>query len=216
MLPDISGSLVHVRYISLLQDFSAIGTYSWDRRSLSLTTDLAWSHIPVLRPQIVSRHHTRVYIRNPTNCDTRTVGYQLTGTSMLQEVDDMATRVIQGPPSSPTQSSRRWPREPVPNRGALGVKRGAHRLPGRGARDERPPVPPFPRGREHADPGHEVERGEGSGGHGHVHGNVGVSHYVDPFDSPGLDMPAFSLCLTPFSQSFLGGSGTLRAPPPSG
>ncbi|KAI5654393.1 hypothetical protein M9H77_31580 [Catharanthus roseus] len=51
----------------------------------------------------------RVYISNSANCDTRTVGYQPTGvdrrmmTSILQEVDDMATGVIQGPPSSLTQ-----------------------------------------------------------------------------------------------------------------
>ncbi|KAI5678487.1 hypothetical protein M9H77_09437 [Catharanthus roseus] len=55
------------------------------------------------------RDITRVYIDNPANHDTRTVGYQPARvdrrmmTSMLQEVDDMATRVIQGLLSCPTQ-----------------------------------------------------------------------------------------------------------------
>ncbi|KAI5657743.1 hypothetical protein M9H77_26536 [Catharanthus roseus] len=64
----------------------------------------------------------------------------------------------------PVQPSRRRPREPILDRGARGVKRGGRRLPDRGARDP-----------GHADLGHEVERGEGSGG-GHPP--------VDPFDSP--------------------------------
>ncbi|KAI5673237.1 hypothetical protein M9H77_13601 [Catharanthus roseus] len=83
--------------------------------------------------------------------------------SMMQEVDDMVIGVIQGPPSSPTQiasfakkvttiirrcmPSRRCPREPVPDRGAREVKRGAHRLPSGGARGGRAFVPPHPRGR---------------------------------------------------------------------
>ncbi|KAI5654704.1 hypothetical protein M9H77_31891 [Catharanthus roseus] len=57
---------------------------------------------------MVSGYHT-VYIGNPTNHNTHSVGYQSTGidrrmmTSMLQEVDDMASVVIQEPPSSPSQ-----------------------------------------------------------------------------------------------------------------
>ncbi|KAI5673220.1 hypothetical protein M9H77_13584 [Catharanthus roseus] len=51
---------------------------------------------------------TWVYIRNPANRDTRSIGYQPTRvdrrmmTSMLQEVDDMASVVIQEPHSSPS------------------------------------------------------------------------------------------------------------------
>ncbi|KAI5653464.1 hypothetical protein M9H77_30651 [Catharanthus roseus] len=67
MLPNFSGRLVHVRYLSLLEDFEAISTYSWSSCVLSLF-----------------------------DCPIMTM------TSMLQEVDDMATRVIQGPSSSPT------------------------------------------------------------------------------------------------------------------
>ncbi|KAI5663653.1 hypothetical protein M9H77_22976 [Catharanthus roseus] len=81
----------------------------------------------------------------------------------------------------PIQPSRLNPREPVPDWGACGVKRGARRLPGSGAGGGRTPVPPFPGRHGHADPGHvEVERGEGSGGE---------RPPVEPFDSPNLDKP---------------------------
>ncbi|KAI5673390.1 hypothetical protein M9H77_13754 [Catharanthus roseus] len=67
---------------------------------------------------------------------------------------------------------------------------------------------------EYVEPGHvEVERGEGSGG-----GQL----TVDPFDNPNLDIPSFSLGLTPASPSLptphstsFGFSG-FRAPPPPG
>ncbi|KAI5673607.1 hypothetical protein M9H77_13971 [Catharanthus roseus] len=55
------------------------------------------------------REITRVYIGNPTNRDARSVRYQPAGvdkriiTSILMEVDDMASMVIQEPPSSPSQ-----------------------------------------------------------------------------------------------------------------
>ncbi|KAI5678502.1 hypothetical protein M9H77_09452 [Catharanthus roseus] len=49
-----------------------------------------------------------------------------------------------------------------------------------------------------------VERGEGSGG---------GQHYVDPFDSPHLDMPSYSLGLTPDPKSLPSGSGTSQMPP---
>ncbi|KAI5658711.1 hypothetical protein M9H77_27504 [Catharanthus roseus] len=45
-----------------------------------------------------NRDITRVYISNPANRDTRTIGYQ-----PAEEVDDIATGVIQGLPSSQTQ-----------------------------------------------------------------------------------------------------------------
>ncbi|KAI5667391.1 hypothetical protein M9H77_17244 [Catharanthus roseus] len=98
------------------------------------------------------------------------------------------------------QSSRRRPQKLLPDQGACGVKRGARRLPGRGARDGRLPIPPFPSIHGHADLEHEVERGEGSGG---------GRPPVDPFDSPTLDMPSFSLGLTPSFQSLPGGSRTV-------
>ncbi|KAI5682804.1 hypothetical protein M9H77_04032 [Catharanthus roseus] len=96
----------------------------------------------------------------------------------------------------------------APDRGACGVKRGARRQPGRGASCGRTPVPPFPNRHEHVDPGHaEVERGEGSGA-----GQL----IIDPFDSPNLDIPSFSLGLTPASQSLRSGSGTSQMPSPPG
>ncbi|KAI5677001.1 hypothetical protein M9H77_07951 [Catharanthus roseus] len=105
----------------------------------------------------------------------------------------------------PVQPSRRRPREHVPDRGARGVKRGARRHPGEGAGAGRPPVSPAPQRQEHVDPGPVVvERGEGSGG---------GQHYVDPFDSPHLDMSSYSLGLTPDPQFLPSGSGTLQMPP---
>ncbi|KAI5653781.1 hypothetical protein M9H77_30968 [Catharanthus roseus] len=72
----------------------------------------------------------------------------------------------------PVQPSRRRPREHVPDRGARAVKRDARRHPG--VEQE-----------EHVDPDPAVvERGEGSGS---------GQQYVDPFDSPHLDMPSHSL-----------------------
>ncbi|KAI5640852.1 hypothetical protein M9H77_00233 [Catharanthus roseus] len=93
----------------------------------------------------------------------------------------------------------------MPDRGARGVKRGTHRQPGRGAGGGRLPVPPVPHRHEHVDPEHvEVERGEGSGG---------GQPTVDPFDSPNLDIPSFSLGLTPASQSLPSRSGTSQTSP---
>ncbi|KAI5672555.1 hypothetical protein M9H77_12919 [Catharanthus roseus] len=105
----------------------------------------------------------------------------------------------------PVHPSRRRPREHVPDRGARGVKRGARRHPGREAGAGRPPVLPAPQRLEHVDPGPAVvERGEESG--------TG-QQYVDPFDSPYLDMPSYSLVLTPYPQSLPSGSGTSQMPP---
>ncbi|KAI5654763.1 hypothetical protein M9H77_31950 [Catharanthus roseus] len=76
------------------------------------------------------------------------------------------------------------------------------------ARGGRSPIPPFPHRHKNVDPGHvEVERGEGS---------RGGQPTVDQFDSPNLDIPSFSLGLTPASQSLPIGSGTLQTPPPPG
>ncbi|KAI5682869.1 hypothetical protein M9H77_04097 [Catharanthus roseus] len=51
----------------------------------------------------------------------------------------------------------------------------------------------------------EVERVEGSGG---------GQPTIDPFDSPNLDIPSFSLGLTQPSQSLPSGSKILQMPPP--
>ncbi|KAI5663364.1 hypothetical protein M9H77_22687 [Catharanthus roseus] len=146
---------------------------------------------------------TRVYIGNPVNRDTRTYGYQ--------DVD--VDRRMMEPPSSPSQMALfakkvqtiiRSRRIAVPGArtglSARGVKRGARRHPGHGAGGGRPPVPPAPERHEHVYPDHiEVERGEGSGS---------GQPPIDPFDSPNLDMPSFSLGLTPEDQLLPSGSGT--------
>ncbi|KAI5649060.1 hypothetical protein M9H77_35065 [Catharanthus roseus] len=51
------------------------------------------------------------------------------------------------------------------------------------------------------------QRGEGSGGR---------QPTIDPFDSLNLDIPSFSLGLTPPSQSLPSGSRTLQMPPSPG
>ncbi|KAI5663216.1 hypothetical protein M9H77_22539 [Catharanthus roseus] len=169
---------------------------------------------------------TRVYIRNIANRDTRTVGYQPTGVDRrMMEVDDMATEVIQGSPSSPTEVAsfakkvqtiiRRCM---VSTGGTLGCTPSQQDIhmtflvqPSRCRPRELVPD----RGRhEHVDPEHEVERDEESGGRGHVHGHVWASHHVDLFDSPDLDMPSFSLGLTPPSMSLPGFSSFLAPPLP--
>ncbi|KAI5658894.1 hypothetical protein M9H77_27687 [Catharanthus roseus] len=154
---------------------------------------------------------TLVYIGNPANCDTHTVGYKPAGMDRwMMEVDDMVTRVIQGPPSSPKQTlpvrpSCRHPRESVADRGAHGVKKGTCRLPGGGACGGHTLAPPHLGRRGHANPRHGGERGERFGGH--RHGDLGSSDHDDPFD------PSFSLGLTPHAQSHPGGLGTSYAPP---
>ncbi|KAI5654477.1 hypothetical protein M9H77_31664 [Catharanthus roseus] len=116
------------------------------------------------------RDITQVYIGNPANLGTHTVGYQPAGvdrwmmTFMLQEVDDMAT------------------------------KSGARTLPG-GAHGGRPSVPPNLGRQRNADLRHGGKRGERSEGRGH--GNLGSSDHIDPFDNPDLDMSSFSLGLMP-------------------
>ncbi|KAI5682937.1 hypothetical protein M9H77_04165 [Catharanthus roseus] len=116
----------------------------------------------------------------------------------------------------PVQSSRCHPREPVPDWGARGVKRGARRLPSGGAHGGRPPAPPD-LGRGHTDPGRGGEMGEGSVGRGL--GDLGSSYQVELFDSlshpptsyvpppPGLGISSFQ------SPHPLGiGSSSFQAP----
>ncbi|KAI5676865.1 hypothetical protein M9H77_07815 [Catharanthus roseus] len=153
MLPDISSNLVHVRY---LRGERQIGG------ALVLLKIWAWEDY--IRWY---RDVTRVYIGNPTNRGTRTVGYQPTGVDKrMMELDDMATGVIEGPPSSLTQiisfaksrlssalhPSCRRPWEPVLKHGARGVKRCARRFPTE-ARGGRLLVPSYPGRRRNADPG---------------------------------------------------------------
>ncbi|KAI5657118.1 hypothetical protein M9H77_25911 [Catharanthus roseus] len=140
---------------------------------------------------------TRVYIGNPVNRDTHSHGYQ--PTSMFQEMDDMTSVVIQEPPSSLSQMAV------FAKKVQTIIHRGARRHLGRGAGGGRPPVPPAPERHEHVDPDHvEVEKGEGS---------RSGQPTVDLFDSPNLDMPSFSLGLTPVSQSLPSGFGTSQTPP---
>ncbi|KAI5640045.1 hypothetical protein M9H77_00084 [Catharanthus roseus] len=130
------------------------------------------------------------------------------------EMDDMSTGVTQGPPSSLTQIVSFTKKvqsiirtcivlsvEPVPDHGTRGVKKGARRLPGGGARGGHALAPPHPGRRGYADPRRGGERGQGSGRR--ECGDLGSSDHGDPFDSPDLDMPSFSL----------GGLGTSYASP---
>ncbi|KAI5658060.1 hypothetical protein M9H77_26853 [Catharanthus roseus] len=80
MLPDFSGNLVHVRYLSLLEDIDAIRTYSWGSCVLGF----------------LHRHAIWCTFFDCSQLPTHKL------TSMLQEVDNMASVVIQEPPSSPT------------------------------------------------------------------------------------------------------------------
>ncbi|KAI5666599.1 hypothetical protein M9H77_16452 [Catharanthus roseus] len=132
-----------------------------------------------------------------------------------ESVDDHSEYDIQQ--TFPVQPSRRRPREHVPDRDARGVKRGTRRQPGCGAGGGRPPVPHFPGHveMERCEGSGQVERGEGSKQVERDEGSGGGHPLVNPFDSPILDIPSFSLSLTQPSQSLPGGSVTLRAPPPT-
>ncbi|KAI5658636.1 hypothetical protein M9H77_27429 [Catharanthus roseus] len=105
----------------------------------------------------------------------------------MMEVDDMAARVIQGLPSSPTQITSFAKKVQTIIRRCM-VSIGNPRRGG--------------------------ERGEGSGGHGR--GDLGSSNHGDSFDSLDLDISSFSLGLSPPAQSHPGGLGTSYAPPPQG
>ncbi|KAI5659912.1 hypothetical protein M9H77_28705 [Catharanthus roseus] len=130
----------------------------------------------------------RVYIGNPANRDTCSHGYQPAGVDRR-----MMTSMLQEP-------SRRRPQEHIRDRSACGVKRGTWRHPGRGAH--------LGVEHEHIDPDPAVvERGKGSSR---------GQPYDDPFDNPNLDMPSFSLGLTPASLPHPNGSGTLQMPPATG
>ncbi|KAI5654666.1 hypothetical protein M9H77_31853 [Catharanthus roseus] len=152
---------------------------------------------------------TRVYIGNPANRDTRSHRYQPAGVDKrMMTIIQRCMVSIGGTLGCTVQPSRRRPREHVPDQGARGVKRGARRHPGLGARGGRPPVPPAPERNEHVDPGHAVvERGEESSSSQPID---------DPVDSPNLGMPSFSLGLTPTSQPLPIGFGMSQIPPAPG
>ncbi|KAI5661856.1 hypothetical protein M9H77_21179 [Catharanthus roseus] len=274
MLPDFSRNLVHVRYLSLLENIDAIRTYSWGSCANPLTplgaiwcTSFDCSQLPahtlvIYRDQLdimssnqdhftialeynypghVMRQFARAQMVQDA-CDTRLDLHQIqlrgndhtywrtedgpaVATEALSYPSDESDgignhlyllhrwpclqrkcRRLSGGVWSPLVPSRHRPREHVLDRSVRGVKRGARKHPGRGAGGGRPPVPPAPERHEHVNPGHvEVKRGEGSG-------NRQLT--VDPFESPNLDMPSFSLGLTPASQSLPSGSGTLQTPLP--
>ncbi|KAI5652290.1 hypothetical protein M9H77_29477 [Catharanthus roseus] len=182
---------------------------------------------------------TRVYIRNPTNCDTRSVGYQLAGVDRrMMEVDDMASVVIQEQPSSPSQTAVFAKKVQTIIRrcmvfigGTLGCTPSQHNI-----QQTFPVQPSHRRPREHVldwgacgvKRGARKQLGCGAGGRRppipHFQGRQGYvevergegSGVVDPFDCLNLDIPSFSFGLTPPSQSLLGGSGTLQMPLPPG
>ncbi|KAI5652387.1 hypothetical protein M9H77_29574 [Catharanthus roseus] len=148
---------------------------------------------------------TRVYIGNTANRDTCLHGYQPAGVDHRMMCKFLCiSHDIQE--TFPMQLSRRRPRGHVPDRGARRVNRGAQRHPGRGAGGGRPLVPPAPQRHEHVDLA-VVERGEGSGS---------GQPYDDPFDNPNLDMPSYSLGLTPASHPHPSRSWTSQMPPVPG
>ncbi|KAI5675573.1 hypothetical protein M9H77_06523 [Catharanthus roseus] len=133
---------------------------------------------------------TRVYIRNPANCDTRSVGYQPTG------VDRRMMHVL--------------------DRGARRVKRGTRRQPGSGARCGHLPVPPFPGRHGHADPEHvEMKRG----GHPPINlfdsPNLDIPSFSLGLTQSSKSLPGGSRTLRSPAGTSLGFS-SFRAPPPLG
>ncbi|KAI5663031.1 hypothetical protein M9H77_22354 [Catharanthus roseus] len=181
------------------------------------------------------RDITRVYIGNPANHDTCTVGYYPARVyRRMMEVDDMASGVIQGPTSSLSQiASFAKKVQTIIRRcivyisGTLGCTPSQHDIlqtfpvqPS--CRRPREPVPDCGAGEvkrinflvaggRHADSGCGRERGERSRGRGR--GDLGSSDHGNPFDNANHGQPSFSLGLTPPTQSH---PSTLYAPPPPG
>ncbi|KAI5656853.1 hypothetical protein M9H77_25646 [Catharanthus roseus] len=187
----------------------------------------AWSRIPAFRPQLITDVQTdplaplgAIWCTSfdcsqlPTHTLLRENDNTYWGTqyaSHVEEVDDMALVVIQEPPTDPSQMAVFAKKvHTIIQRCmiSIAVKKGTRRQPGRRAGDGRPPVPPFLDKHEHVEPGHaEVEGVEGFGAR---------QSTIDPFDSPNLDIPFFSLGLMLASQSLPSGSGTSQMPPPPG
>ncbi|KAI5664408.1 hypothetical protein M9H77_23731 [Catharanthus roseus] len=160
---------------------------------------------------------TRIYIGNPANRDTRAHGYQPTGVDRrMMEVEDMASVVVQEPPSSLSQMAvvmkkvQTIIRSTISNRRSLYSRRDAVFR-----STYRTEVLVELRGVLGDILGVEQEvdallylllqKGTNMSTRGQP--------TVDPFDSPNLDMPSFSLGLTPASQSLPSGSGTSQLPP---
>ncbi|KAI5672776.1 hypothetical protein M9H77_13140 [Catharanthus roseus] len=136
MLPDFLGNLVHLCT-------AAFGGARQIGGALVLW-QLRVRDGPALAVKVLSypsdeyirwyRGITRVYIGNSANRDTRSVGYQPAGVDRrMMEVDDMASVVIQEPPSSPSQTAAF----------AKKVQMIIRRQLGHGAGGGRPPIPPF-------------------------------------------------------------------------
>ncbi|KAI5658375.1 hypothetical protein M9H77_27168 [Catharanthus roseus] len=154
---------------------------------------------------------------------------------MLQEVDDMPTWVLKGPPLSLTQYASIMSKVQtiicrcmVSIGGTLDYIPSQHYIqqifvlqPLRHCPQE--PVlehsahgvkrgdRQLPGGRDRVDPGHGGESGGGSGGR--RYGDPGSYVPPDPFDNPDLDASSFSLGLTSFAPSHPSGTGTLYVPP---
>ncbi|KAI5650425.1 hypothetical protein M9H77_36430 [Catharanthus roseus] len=139
-----------------------------------------------------------IYIGNLTNRDTRIIGYQPARVDRWMIIANFAEKVQTI--IYRCMPSRRRPREPVPDCGARGVKRGVRRLPGGRARGGHIPAPHHLGRQGHPNPGHGGERGERYGGRGY--GDLASYDHVDP------------LGLTPPAQLHPGGLGTSYAPPP--
>ncbi|KAI5678382.1 hypothetical protein M9H77_09332 [Catharanthus roseus] len=226
MLPYFSKNLVHTVV------HGSFGRCTTDKGSFSLRIDLGVVAYTALRPQLMMDVQASmlqevdevasVVIREPPSSPSQMAVCGDIGSTFISVADGCFVKKVQmiiqrcmvstGGTLGCTPSwhdiyqiflvqlSRRSPQEHIPDRGAHRLKRGACRQPGRGTGVGRPSVPHFPSRPGQVDPGHvEIERGEGSGG-GHPP--------VDPFASPNLDIPSFSLSLTQPSQTLLGGSGT--------
>ncbi|KAI5673978.1 hypothetical protein M9H77_14342 [Catharanthus roseus] len=165
--------------------------------------------------EMVSKYHVSLQ-RNPACCDTRKFGHHSAGvdkrmmTSLLQEVDDMITGVLEGPPSSLTQYTsvmRKFQtiirRCMVSNGGMLGCTPSQHDI------QHTFTVQPM-----HHCPWEPVlehgARGVKRGTRRLLGCRVHPSSYVplDPFDSLDLDAQTFSLGLAPFAPLYLSATGT--------
>ncbi|KAI5657534.1 hypothetical protein M9H77_26327 [Catharanthus roseus] len=170
---------------------------------------------------------TRVYIKNPANRDTRSVGYQLAGVDKrMIEVDDMASVVIQEPPLSLSQMAVFMKKVQTIIRSTIYNRHSQYN-------------------RRVAVPGNTYWTGVLMELRGALVGSLVMEQEVDAFLSllfpadPDMQTPDTSRCRevrdlerwrevmdlevdtlllgsTQPSQSLSGGSGILHAPPPSG
>ncbi|KAI5672953.1 hypothetical protein M9H77_13317 [Catharanthus roseus] len=160
---------------------------------------------------------TRVYIGNPANSDTSAHGYQPGGvdrrmmTSMLQEVDDMASVVIREPPSSLSQIPAVMKKVQTIIRrcmvsigGTLGCTPSQHDI-----QATFPVQPSRRRPREHvSDRG---ARGIKRGARRHPGRGVGVGRPPVPPAPQGRNISGFTAFQSPHPSAY--GFGRFRAPP---